>query len=207
MQDYIPSGSDDPNGGRAANALMLMAIQEIVAALRSEQAAMTLTFAKVMQPVRDGWSRGWHARGLRAPNGSKEDIDPADRRRYQLGSLNARRNGQDTWFDVALLFEDIVADFPDPVHALTRIAAKQSRKRGGRPSKVNWEAIGAALDLEIRNRGLPDLENPVGWRTQADAEKWVADLLEARNEPAAASTVRDRVRRMLSDRDRKPTET
>lgn len=49
-----------------------------------------------------------------------------------------------------------------------------SRSRGGRPTSANWPAIREALRLEVQLRGMPDRENPSGWRTNADVEAWAA---------------------------------
>jgi hypothetical protein len=69
---------------------------------------------------------------------------------------------------------------------------------GGRPPTVDWETIEDALALEVKARGVPDRENPKGWRTQADVERWINNLLSDRGDQASDTTVRDHTREMLS---------
>ncbi len=70
-------------------------------------------------------------------------------------------------------------------------------KRGGRPPVLDWDAIEAAVHVEIGKRGKPSSENVKGWQTNADVCRFVADLLEARKEHAADSTIKERVNAML----------
>ncbi len=76
---------------------------------------------------------------------------------------------------------------------------EQSRhlRQGGRPTVADWDAVEAALHLEIEQRGLPSRDNEKGWRTKEDVCRWVAEVLEARGESAAWSTIRQNVKAML----------
>jgi hypothetical protein len=76
-------------------------------------------------------------------------------------------------------------------------AAGDSSKRTGRRPAADWPVIADALRLEVDRRGMIGPDNDADWRIQADVEKWVSTLLQDRNETAAESTVRDRVRKML----------
>jgi hypothetical protein len=73
----------------------------------------------------------------------------------------------------------------------------QGSQQGGRPTVADWDAAEDALSLEIKERGLPSRDNEKGWQTKEDVCRWVAELLEARGESAAWSTIKARVNIML----------
>lgn len=106
-------------------------------------------------------------------------------------------------------------DLIDWVRGLKHGAGKRggrpaSQTKGGRPTAADWETVKDALKIKIGEMGVPDRENPAGWRTQADVEKWVAELLQIRMEDAADSTIRDNTKRLLAKIEReesKGTET
>jgi hypothetical protein len=78
--------------------------------------------------------------------------------------------------------------------------AEISRFRRGRPEVVDSEAVRIALYQECdRQLGVPSLETDKGWRTPADANKFVLDWLSLKGETASQSTVRRHVRKMLND--------
>jgi len=70
-------------------------------------------------------------------------------------------------------------------------------QKGGRPPVADWDVIEHLLRLEIKKKGLPSPDNEEGWWTKADVCRSVADMLDARNEHAAPSTIRDHVNAVL----------
>lgn len=73
-------------------------------------------------------------------------------------------------------------------------------KPRGRTPAADWEAIKDALRIEVKLRGWPERQNgDMGWRSQADAERFVANIIRDRNERGADSTVREHTSRMLSE--------
>lgn len=80
------------------------------------------------------------------------------------------------------------------------LVAEISHLRRGRPEVVDWEAVKIALYQECdRQLGVPSLETDKGWRTPADANKFVLDWLSLKGEKASEPTVRRHVRKMLND--------
>ena len=72
------------------------------------------------------------------------------------------------------------------------------KSRRGRRPKADWDAVGMALQEEIKRRGRPDEDNAdPAWRRQADVEQWAAELLEQRNEPIKESRLREKVAYLL----------
>jgi hypothetical protein len=68
----------------------------------------------------------------------------------------------------------------------------------GRRAKADWDAVGLALQQEVLRRGFPseDNDDPT-WRRKADAERWVTELLEQRNEPLGEARIREKVTELL----------
>lgn len=78
--------------------------------------------------------------------------------------------------------------------------AKEPRRKPGPRSKVDWETVFDALKIECTDRGgVPseDNDNPK-WRKLADAERWVAQLLQDRGERVEESWLREKVKEMLA---------
>jgi hypothetical protein len=67
---------------------------------------------------------------------------------------------------------------------------------GGRPHAADWSAIEDLIRLEVKKRGLPE-SGLKDWKNQSDVERWVAEQLAHRGEPAGESTIRDHVRKIL----------
>jgi hypothetical protein len=75
----------------------------------------------------------------------------------------------------------------------------RSPRRGRRPG-ADWDAVGILLREEIKNRGMPTIDNDdPDWRTQADGERWVAEVLDQRGESKVESTVREHVSQILKE--------
>ena len=70
------------------------------------------------------------------------------------------------------------------------------QRRGRRPG-ADWAVVLDLLRLEVSRRGMIGPKNDADWRIKADVERWVSEIVEARNETAAESTVRNRVTDML----------
>jgi hypothetical protein len=79
-------------------------------------------------------------------------------------------------------------------------AILRGRTKRGAPPKVDWELAKDAFRLEVKKRGgLPNPDHDDNdWRRQADAERWVADFLDARGERVSESVIRTHVSEMLS---------
>jgi ribosomal protein L12E/L44/L45/RPP1/RPP2 len=82
------------------------------------------------------------------------------------------------------------------------------RSKGGRPEATDWGAIEIMFNEKLAEEGgAPDNTGGKGWRKQADAEDWVADLIEDQGDEASPSTVRTHVRQMLKRYREKRAET
>jgi hypothetical protein len=83
-------------------------------------------------------------------------------------------------------------------------ATKEAREqptsvsRRGRRPRADWEAVEIALRDHIKTHDFPNDDNvDLDWRCQADVERWVAQLLDVRNEPIGESRLREKVREIL----------
>jgi hypothetical protein len=80
------------------------------------------------------------------------------------------------------------------------------RSRAGRKPKLDWDVILLALELRIEKVGFPDRENDdPKWRSRADVIRWAEEMLIARNEDAAPSTIAGRIDEMLAANRKKRT--
>ena len=88
--------------------------------------------------------------------------------------------------------------------AKERIVGEQARwvskDVGGRPPRPIWDAVEQALKAKIAEQGKPTKANIAGWRTSADAERWVDDFIikHLDKDGAPATTIRPHVRRILN---------
>jgi len=73
----------------------------------------------------------------------------------------------------------------------------KEKSKAGRKSTVDWDAVQCALENQIKQRGMFGPDNGTGWQSQADVERFVADLLSGRGEKAAEATIREHVKEML----------
>lgn len=81
---------------------------------------------------------------------------------------------------------------------LSNHGAPTPERKKGRPPATDWEAIRLMLYAKCDEQGgVPSMAIGKGWRYQADAEKFVTDIIEARRENAVESVVRIHVARML----------
>jgi hypothetical protein len=81
---------------------------------------------------------------------------------------------------------------------IKELLPKHSTRRGRR-SRIDWEVIELALRHEVEHRGFPSSDNDdPDWRMQADAERWVAQLLQDREETIGESWLREKVSAMLA---------
>lgn len=71
--------------------------------------------------------------------------------------------------------------------------------KGGRPPKVDWDALKDALREEIKTFGSPDPQRPPGWRGTKDVVDWAFQKLGRTGEGVAVRTVEDHVRKMLRE--------
>jgi hypothetical protein len=99
-------------------------------------------------------------------------------------------DGRRTWYRSA----QVKAVFPEL--GLAKPAARTPRRRG-RPPSVDWESVRIALYEKCREQGgAPSPEIGDGWNIQADAERFVQEMVGDRAEKTA---VRDHVSEMLRD--------
>jgi hypothetical protein len=81
-----------------------------------------------------------------------------------------------------------------------RALLSRPRSRRGRRPGADWDAVGILLREEIKKRGMPTIDNDdPDWRTQADVEGWVAEVLDQRGESKVESTVREHVSQILKE--------
>jgi hypothetical protein len=74
---------------------------------------------------------------------------------------------------------------------------KAALRRRGRPHAVDWESIRISLYEKCKEQGgVPSPEIGDGWSIQADAERFVQDIVDNR---AQKTAVRDHVSKMLRD--------
>jgi hypothetical protein len=132
---------------------------------------------------------------LESADAQIEDIDPIYAREGELdvfgGTLKIYKR-KDT-LGIARTYTSVHC-YADDIKALL---SKPSTRRGRRP-RIDWDVIELALQHEIATRGLPspDNDNP-DWRSQADVERWAAQLLQDRNEKIEESWLREKVSEML----------
>jgi hypothetical protein len=86
----------------------------------------------------------------------------------------------------------LIADVVGPKVTPFRVVNK-----GGRPPGADWEAVEQALRIEVKARGFPEPGNK-DWETQADVERWVANLLQHRKEEVGDTRIRDHVREIIA---------
>jgi hypothetical protein len=74
------------------------------------------------------------------------------------------------------------------------------RSRAGAKPKADWDVVREALKIRIKEIGPhgPDHDD-VKWRSRADVIRWVDELLIARDEIVAHSTVAERVDKILAN--------
>jgi hypothetical protein len=68
------------------------------------------------------------------------------------------------------------AEKPDPAPSFVAALATDvnvPKRKGGRPPAADWVALEVALNEEIDLVGLPRRDGVPGWRTIADAVKWI----------------------------------
>jgi hypothetical protein len=72
--------------------------------------------------------------------------------------------------------------------------------RRGRPEAADWEAVKYLLHEKCEEQGgVPCRDNREGWRTSADAARFVHGILDQRRESAGDTVVKLRVKQMLHD--------
>lgn len=69
--------------------------------------------------------------------------------------------------------------------------------KGGRPPKVEWDALKDALREEIKIYGFPDPQKPPGWRGTKDVVEWAFEKLGRTERDVSPRTVAYHVRKML----------
>jgi hypothetical protein len=70
---------------------------------------------------------------------------------------------------------------------------------GGRPPKVDWDALKDPLREEIKKFGYPDRQNPPGWQRTSDVVEWAFEQLGRTENEVSARTVADHIRGMLRE--------
>jgi hypothetical protein len=75
----------------------------------------------------------------------------------------------------------------------------QPFNKGGRPPKVDWNALKDAFQQEIKICGYPNSQNPPGWQRTKDVVDWAFTKLGKEGENVIPRTVADHVRRMLRE--------
>jgi hypothetical protein len=89
---------------------------------------------------------------------------------------------------------------PQESHGVDKSEHRTQRSnRGGRPPKVDWDALKDALEEEIKNHGYPDSQNPPGWRQTKDVVEWADTKLGKESQNVARRTIEDNVRKMLRE--------
>jgi hypothetical protein len=75
--------------------------------------------------------------------------------------------------------------------------------RRGRPEAADWESVRIALYEKCKEQGgVPSPEIGEGWRTLADAVRFVHGILSDRREKAGETVLKRRVKEMLGDYER-----
>jgi len=108
--------------------------------------------------------------------------------------------GSVVYSDVTVLHSAVLEIWPSVPNSREAPVAGENPRRRGRPPVTDWTAIKDLLFEECKRQGgVPSLEIGAGWAVQADAEKFVRDMLDERCEDAASSTVRTHVGSMLNE--------
>ena len=119
------------------------------------------------------------------------DLQFKDREGVEAVPLDFPSREFPRWRDLSLSGDDVRRLWPE------RKRAPASRL--GRAPAADWDALQCGIGVECRKHGYipPDSDGPLGWKTQADVEKWAAKFLTSRMENASESTLREHVKEAL----------
>ncbi len=138
-------------------------------------------------------------RGILKANDAPHDIDPIDIAEGELDiweqTLEVSTKG------VEKLYRQIHCVADDVRRLAKSVAGESISKSRGRPPAADWNGIiRKELFVRLNYLGPPsaDDENPK-WRTQADAERAVAEICESKGYNPVESVVRDHTRRLISE--------
>jgi hypothetical protein len=122
------------------------------------------------------------------------------------GYLNGERLPAEYWWGKSLTAEEWANYFfrrSDALQKWKKDGSVTKKRRRGRLDKPYWANAEQALRAKCEKEGLPSPQRPK-WRSQADAEKLLADFLALKNITPSEDSVRRHARKVLEEFEEKP---